>query len=123
MDRITIHAYPLSSGTHPTRLGVPCDERTAAERLRSAVTVEWRKRATTGEGLADQIAHGRSGAPGGFFNLPALAHEVLSVTRRDGFRRVLRGTAITLLLIAAITLLAVVLRTYLGILRGSVLYL
>ena len=38
-------------------------------------------------------------------------------------RRELRGIAIALLLVAATTLVALVLRRYFGVLRGSVLYL
>ena len=51
------------------------------------------------------------------------AQRVRSKFRLDLMRRELRGIAIALLLVAAMTIVGLVLRSYFGVLRGSVLFL
>jgi two-component system, OmpR family, sensor histidine kinase KdpD len=52
-----------------------------------------------------------------------MTERVLSTLKLAGMRRELRGLILALLMVAATTAVAVLLRHYLGILRGSVLYL
>jgi two-component system sensor histidine kinase KdpD len=51
------------------------------------------------------------------------AWTVRAIFSHPALRRELRGIAVALLLVAVTTAVAVLLRQYLGILRGSVLYL